>query len=198
MASGARGTTAKVGAWALRGRVGGGWASVAVLVLAVAAIAGGFALIHASREVITQAPDQREATLRRLEADREARDRRARAQRDERRRRAVEGRAGAAPRSRRPPRQRALRRGSGYDSPAGSRRVRRLQRALRRLDLAPRQVTSRGGQPVRLIVTGQFGPVTERGVRRFQRRTGLPVTGVADAETLDRLYAAARGQGRKR
>jgi peptidoglycan hydrolase-like protein with peptidoglycan-binding domain len=36
-----------------------------------------------------------------------------------------------------------------------------------------------------LIGTGQFGPATERGVRRFQRRAGLPVTGIADAETPD-------------
>ncbi len=48
------------------------------------------------------------------------------------------------------------------------------------------------------IGTGQFGPATERGVRRFQRRAGLLVTGIADAETLARLYAAARVQGRNR
>ena len=172
--------------------------AVAVLVVAMAAIAGGFALREASREVVNQGPDQREAALRRLEADRAARDRRARMDAEDRRRRAAEDRAAARDDARRRPSRRALRRGAGYESPDGSARVRRLQRALRRLDLAPRRVRSRNGRPVRLISTGQFGPATERGVRRFQRRAGLPVTGIADAETLERLYAAAGAQGRKR
>jgi len=51
---------------------------------------------------------------------------------------------------------------------------------------------------VLLSRTGQFGPVTERGVRRFQKRAGLRVTGVADAKTLDRVDAAARRYGRAR
>lgn len=173
-------------------------AAVALLVLVLAAVAGGFALREASREVATRGSDPRDAALRRLEADRATRDRRAHADARERRRAAAEDRAErrGEPRSRvaRP----ALRRGSGYSSRAGSRRVRRLQRALRELDLAPRLVASPTGKPVRLIGTGQFGPATERGVRRFQRRAGLPVTGIADPETLDRLYAATRAQGPKR
>ncbi len=76
--------------------------------------------------------------------------------------------------------------------------MRRLQRALRRLDLVPRRVLSPGGQSVLLVETGQFGAATERGVRRFQERAGLPVTGVADAKTLDRVYRTARGQRRNR
>lgn len=180
--------------------------AVALVALVVAAVVGGFALREASRDVVSQSPDQRADALRRLEVDRAdrdlraertARDRRARAAR-ERRRDAAEDRAGAETRARSRPRRPALRPGSGYSSKAGSRRVRRLQRALRRLDLVPRRVASPDGQSVRLIGTGQFGPATERGVRRFQRRAGLPVTGIADAETLDRLYAAARPQGRNR
>lgn len=171
---------------------------MALLLLVMAAVAGGFALREASREVVRQGPEQREGALRRLEADRAARDRSTRVEAGERRRGAAEDRAGVDRDRRSRPRKRALRRGSGYASPAGSSRVRRLQRALRRLDLVPRQVASPGGQLVLLIGTGQFGPATERGVRRFQRRERLPVTGIADAETLDRIYAAARPQGRKR
>ncbi|MDP9377322.1 MAG: peptidoglycan-binding protein, partial [Actinomycetota bacterium] len=101
--------------------------------------------------------------------------------------------------SRRRGREATLRPGDGYSSPGGSRRVRRLQRALRRLELAPRLVPSRTpGTLVRLVSTGQYGPATERGVRRFQRRAGLRVTGVADPDTLARLYAAAARQGRNR
>ena len=174
-------------------------AVVALMVLVVTAVAGGFALREASREVVTRGVDSRDAALRRLDADRETRDRRAQADARERRQAAAEDRdaereSESRPRVGRP----ALRRGSGYSSRAGSRRVRRLQRALRKLDLVPRLVASPTGRPVRLIGTGQFGPATEQGVRRFQRRAGLPVTGIADAETLDRLYAAAHAQGRKR
>lgn len=171
---------------------------VTLLLLVIAAIAGGFVLREASREVVTQATDQREGALRRLEVDRAARDRRARVEAGDRRGGTAERRAGAERDMRSRPRRRALRRGSGYASQAGSSRVRRLQRALRRLDLVPRQVASPSGQLVRFIGTGQFGPVTERGVRRFQRREGLPVTGIADAETLDRIFAAAQPQGLKR
>jgi hypothetical protein len=172
--------------------------AVALLLLVMAAVAGGFVLREASREVVGQGPEQREGALRRLKADRAARDRRTRVEAGERRRGSGEARVGAERDSRSRPQKRALRRGSGYSSRAGSPRVRRLQRSLRRLGLVPRRVASPSGQMVLLIGTGQFGPATERGVRRFQRREGLPVTGIADAETLDRLYAAARPQGRKR
>jgi hypothetical protein len=178
-----------------RRRVG---AAVALALLVAAAVAGGFALRDASREVVDRGADQRAEAVRRLQADRAERERRARADSAERER----GAAGNGDREATPSgsraRRSALRRGDGYSTPGGSRRVRRLQRALRRLDLAPRRVASPSGQMVLLIGTGQFGPATERGVRRFQRREGLPVTGIADAETLDRLYAAARPQGRKR
>jgi peptidoglycan hydrolase-like protein with peptidoglycan-binding domain len=180
--------------------------AVALLVLAFAAVAGGFALREASREVVARGSDDRAEALQRLQADRAARDRRARAAARQRARATARQRAraegkrhaGAGAKSGSAPRTAALRRGSGYSSPRGSRRVRRLQRALRRLDLVPREVLSRRGEPVRLIGTGQFGPATERGVRRFQRRAGLPVTGIADARTLQRIYAAARAQGRER
>lgn len=167
--------------------------AVALLLLTGVAVAGGFALQAASRDVTAQRTDEHEEALRRLEADRAARERRARAAASERPTAPVEPRVRRAPR-----RERPLRRGSGYSSRAGSARVRRLQRALRRLDLVPRRVLSPGGEPVRLIGTGQFGPATERGVRRFQKRAGLPVTGVADGKTLDRVYRASRLQRRNR
>ena len=37
--------------------------------------------------------------------------------------------------------------------------------------------------------TGYFGEYTEKIVRRFQKKAGLPETGIADSETLTRLYA---------
>ena len=178
------------------------WLGVAVIVLVLfaAAAGGGVALQSASRDVVAQPPAERADALQQLEADRAARDRAARDRRDraarERRDRAASRRS--EQKSTRPARLRPLRRGDGYAVPGGSGRVRKLQRALRRLDLVPRMVASRTpGRRVRLIATGEFGPVTERGVRRFQRRSGLPVTGVADARTLARIYAAA-AQGRKR
>jgi peptidoglycan hydrolase-like protein with peptidoglycan-binding domain len=38
-------------------------------------------------------------------------------------------------------------------------------------------------------VTGRFDPVTEAAVARFQANSGLPVDGVADGRTSDRLLA---------
>lgn len=58
--------------------------------------------------------------------------------------------------------------------------VTRLQQALRR----------RGGS---LGADGVFGPATQRALEDFQRAEGLPVTGVADAETWDRLDELRRG-----
>lgn len=173
--------------------------AVALVVLATAAVVSGLALQAAAPGVVVaQADDERDEGLRRLQADRAARDLRAAvAAKAAARKRSVSGAAdGAARTPAQPRRERALRLGSGYSSRAGSERVRRLQRALRRLGLVPRRVTSQStGRPVLLSRTGQFGPVTERGVRRFQQRAGLPVTGVADARTLRRVYAAARRQG---
>jgi tetratricopeptide (TPR) repeat protein len=52
--------------------------------------------------------------------------------------------------------------------------VRRLQTAL----------SNRG---VDIHVDGQFGPMSKKALERFQADAGLPVTGIADADTLDRL-----------
>lgn len=72
---------------------------------------------------------------------------------------------------------------SGADLPALARtgpevtlpRVRELQKKLAALGLYKRQVD------------GWFGPFTEAGVRAWQKRQGLPVTGVANAATLRSL-----------
>jgi peptidoglycan hydrolase-like protein with peptidoglycan-binding domain/DNA invertase Pin-like site-specific DNA recombinase len=64
-----------------------------------------------------------------------------------------------------------LRRGAGYTDPAGSPRVRRLQRELRRAGMRPGPVD------------GLFGPRTEAAVVRLQRSRGLPRDGVVDART---------------
>lgn len=163
------------------------------MLLPAVIVTGGFALQAASRDVTARETDEHGEALDRLHADRVARERRARALVSELSTAAAEDRVRSAQR-----RERPLRRGSGYSSRAGSRRVRRLQRALRRLNLVPRRVLSPGGQPVLLVETGQFGAATERGVRRFQERVGLPVTGVADAKTLERVYRTARSQRRNR
>lgn len=73
---------------------------------------------------------------------------------------------------------------------AGSARARRFQRALRRLVVVPRRVLSPGGEPVRLIGTGQFGPATERGVRLSEAR------GSAGYRRRGRQDARPRVQGR--
>lgn len=67
-----------------------------------------------------------------------------------------------------------VRTGSDIRLPA----VSELQRKLKALGLYPRQVD------------GWFGPWTEAGVRALQRRHGLPVTGVANRETLATLGLA--------
>jgi peptidoglycan hydrolase-like protein with peptidoglycan-binding domain len=41
-------------------------------------------------------------------------------------------------------------------------------------------------------VTGNYGPVTTRGVRGFQAKRGIPVTGQVDQRTLDRLRGMTR------
>lgn len=45
----------------------------------------------------------------------------------------------------------------------------------------------------KLDVDGLFGPETARGVRQFQQRVGLPITGQLDAATLQRLGVAGQG-----
>ena len=68
-----------------------------------------------------------------------------------------------------------LARGAGYEFHHGSRRVRYLQRQLRRLGARPGPID------------GLFGPLTEGGVRRFQRRAGLRVDGLVGPKTATRL-----------
>lgn len=46
-----------------------------------------------------------------------------------------------------------------------------------------------------LTITGTFDAATEAAVRRFQRANGLPVSGVADRETNDRLAALESSDG---
>jgi hypothetical protein len=168
-----------------------GLAGACVALLAVA-LGGGLGLQAVSRDVLAREPAGRVDELRRLQADLAARQRQARAAADR-----------PVPREQRtttPPARgvRTLRRGDGYALPGGSRRVREVQLALRRLGLVPARVIARStGRPIALARTGEFGPVTQRGVRRFQRAAGLPVTGEVDARTLARLRAWA-DQGRKR
>lgn len=65
--------------------------------------------------------------------------------------------------------------GSGFRKPAGSRRVRILQRRLARLGDAPGPID------------GRYGPHTTAAVIRFQEAQGLQVDGVAGPQTLTRL-----------
>jgi peptidoglycan hydrolase-like protein with peptidoglycan-binding domain/DNA invertase Pin-like site-specific DNA recombinase len=71
-----------------------------------------------------------------------------------------------------------LTRGAGYAQPAGSLRVKKLQRELRRRGLKPGPID------------GLYGPRTEAAVVRLQRRQGLPVKGFVDARTRHVLAAA--------
>jgi peptidoglycan hydrolase-like protein with peptidoglycan-binding domain len=71
-----------------------------------------------------------------------------------------------------------IREGSGFRFPEGSARVREVQRHLRYLGY------SLSGED------GKFGAQTERAVRRFERREGLPVDGVVDVPTIRALRAA--------
>jgi peptidoglycan hydrolase-like protein with peptidoglycan-binding domain/DNA invertase Pin-like site-specific DNA recombinase len=76
-----------------------------------------------------------------------------------------------------------LMRGVGYPQPAGSQRVKSLQRRLRRRGLNPGPID------------GRYGPRTEAAVVRLQRRQGLPAKGVVDPRTLRALVAAPGRQG---
>jgi peptidoglycan hydrolase-like protein with peptidoglycan-binding domain/DNA invertase Pin-like site-specific DNA recombinase len=76
-----------------------------------------------------------------------------------------------------------LTRGVGYAQPAGSPRVKWLQRRLRRRGLNPGPID------------GRYGPRTEAAVVRLQRRQALPAKGVVDARTLRALVAAPGRQG---
>jgi peptidoglycan hydrolase-like protein with peptidoglycan-binding domain/DNA invertase Pin-like site-specific DNA recombinase len=76
-----------------------------------------------------------------------------------------------------------LTRGAGYAQPAGSQRVKWLQRRLRRRGLNPGPID------------GRYGPRTEAAVVRLQRRQALPAKGVVDPRTLRALVAAPGRQG---
>jgi DNA invertase Pin-like site-specific DNA recombinase len=68
-----------------------------------------------------------------------------------------------------------LAQGAGYEQPTGSKRVRVLQRQLRRLGHRPGPID------------GLFGPLTDGAVRRFQRKAGLRVDGLVGPRTANRL-----------
>jgi hypothetical protein len=69
--------------------------------------------------------------------------------------------------------------GAGLSTPEGSRRVREIQRRLKRLGYDPGPVD------------GRFGPRTQAAVGWFQLKHGIPVTGVATAAVV--RHARARG-----
>ena len=69
----------------------------------------------------------------------------------------------------------AVRRGTGYVRPGGSRRVRDVQRRLTKLGYRPG------------AVDGLFGPRTEAAARWFQYKHGLPTSGRVDRLTLEVL-----------
>jgi peptidoglycan hydrolase-like protein with peptidoglycan-binding domain len=68
-----------------------------------------------------------------------------------------------------------VRRWTGYQPPAGSRRVREAQRRLNRLGYEPGPTD------------GRFGPLTERATRHFQMRNGLRADGVVGEATLSAM-----------
>jgi peptidoglycan hydrolase-like protein with peptidoglycan-binding domain len=71
-----------------------------------------------------------------------------------------------------------MRFGDGYSQPAGSQRVRRVQRRLRVLGYATGPVD------------GRYGPITEGAVTRFQADRGLQVDGEVGPSTSARLRRA--------
>jgi peptidoglycan hydrolase-like protein with peptidoglycan-binding domain len=73
-----------------------------------------------------------------------------------------------------------LAKGAGYALPNGSRRVRAIQRRLRRVGAHPGPVD------------GLYGPLTEAAVIRFQQRQNLAVDGVLGPQTRRALTRAAR------
>ena len=69
--------------------------------------------------------------------------------------------------------------GAGYRDPRGSKRVRALQRRLRRADESPG------------AVDGRFGPLTEAAVRRFQGSEGIAADGLVGRSTRVALARSA-------
>jgi DNA invertase Pin-like site-specific DNA recombinase len=78
-----------------------------------------------------------------------------------------------------------LRRGAGYASPGGSKRVRVLQLRLRRRGLSPGPVD------------GLYGPRTEAAVARLQKAAGLQASGAVDKRTV-LVLARPSNQGSSR
>jgi lysozyme family protein len=74
----------------------------------------------------------------------------------------------------------ALLPGAGYQQPAGSGRVRALQRRLARLGFAAGPID------------GRYGPLTTQAVDRLQHSRGLLMDGIVGAHTLAALRAAGR------
>jgi peptidoglycan hydrolase-like protein with peptidoglycan-binding domain len=85
--------------------------------------------------------------------------------------------------SQRAARAHPLRPGAGYRSMAGSQRVRRVQRTLRRLGYRPGPAD------------GRFGARTKAAVQWFQLKQGLRPHGRVDATTFEHLRAAASPGG---
>jgi DNA invertase Pin-like site-specific DNA recombinase len=77
--------------------------------------------------------------------------------------------------------------GTGYGSQSGSRRVREVQRRLKRAGARPGPVD------------GLFGPLTRAAVKRYQRRHDVAASGVVGRRTLALLRGrAGRGEERSR
>src|ERR1700761_576204 len=70
--------------------------------------------------------------------------------------------------------------GAGYRLPAGSRRVRSLQRRMTHLGFTPGPID------------GRYGPLTTRAIRRFQRARHLAASGVIGLSTFVALKTARR------
>lgn len=67
--------------------------------------------------------------------------------------------------------------GTGYHHPGGGRRVKAVQTALNALG-----VRDKNGKA--LAVDGKYGPLTTSAIVAFQKRHGLPATGVVDKATM--------------
>lgn len=67
----------------------------------------------------------------------------------------------------------------------------RISQPVRELQSMLRLVESSQGQHLPVIADGIYGSQTERAVKSFQRSHGLPVTGVADHATWERLVQEA-------
>jgi hypothetical protein len=64
-----------------------------------------------------------------------------------------------------------------------------IQRGARGQAVRDLQGLLNSGQAAGLVVDGIFGPLTDRAVRQFQRRTGLVVDGIVGPKTWGRLLS---------